>query len=231
MIFSYSFLLSMALLLLPIDIIGCVLSKLDKSYYFPLALTCKAFYENVLKSLNGQKTFLTHVKNYVTSVSLIEWAHTNGCPCNLITSVHAAKVGNIAVFQYLKQQECPWSDFTASVAITEGHLHILKYLHKNGCQLTSILYKYASYYGRLEMVEYLHKNGCPWHEKTCLIASRGKQLDILKYACENGCPWNYEECEYGAHEGLLDDRADGKDYEESEEKCLRILRYLGTRYR
>ncbi|CAB9526222.1 ankyrin repeat protein [Seminavis robusta] len=86
----------------------------------------------------------------------------------------AAKSGNLAVFQWVRENGWSWDTRTCYIAAGHGHFHILKYAHENGCD---------------------------WDSMTCYAAAEGGHLDILKYARENYCPWHSETCAAAAANG------------------------------
>jgi len=97
------------------------------------------------------------------SVDVIQWIHNHQRLGNgYLVSLIAARHGNLAVLQWLKEHEYQWNRWICTTAAENGHLDVLKYLHENHMTLYPMLSYSAALNGHLDIVKYLHENGCDW---------------------------------------------------------------------
>jgi hypothetical protein len=65
-------------------------------------------------------------------MSVLQWAHAQGCPLEDEMCEFAAKAGRLDVLQWARQQGCEWLG-TCEAAARAGHLHVLQWARANGC--------------------------------------------------------------------------------------------------
>ena len=119
---------------------------------------------------------------FVTSVSLLEWAVSMGCrfkklwpyedsPCPFPSTVLSwtARGGHLEVLQWLRAQDppCPWDSGACSEAAWHGHLEVLQWLRAQDPP-------------------------CPWDNWACIEAAAHGQLELLQWlrAQDPPCPWD-----------------------------------------
>src|SRR3972149_5131981 len=95
------------------------------------------------------------VRDFTSSVSMLHFAHKNGCP---------------------------WDEQTCAYAAKSGHLEVLRYAHENGCPWDEQTCCYAITCGNVDALQYAHENGCPWDEQACAYAAHIGNVDVLRYA-------------------------------------------------
>ena len=89
-------------------------------------IVCKRWY----RLLGKQKSA---IKYFVTSVPLLEWAHNNGCPWNVMTSAYAALGGHLEILKWARNNGCSWDEWTCTNAAEGGRLSVLEWARANGC--------------------------------------------------------------------------------------------------
>ena len=125
----------------------------------------------------------------------------------------AAKVGNLAVVQLLKERGHRWNEWTCAKAARNGHLKILQWardcsIHEQPCPWNEWTCADAALGGHLEVLKWLRSHGdlsCPWDEWTCTYAAGNGHLEVLKWLRDetlhvSTCPWNQVRCLHWAQE-------------------------------
>jgi len=145
------------------------------------------------------------VEDFVSSIELLKWAESNGCPIlDSRTHALAARGGHMEGLKYLRElgrsrrafswiptaagssQQLPLKveDFVSSI-------ESLKWAESNGCPvLDSRTLALAARGGCLEVIKYLRELGCSWSDCCAPQAAAGGQLQTLKWLKANGCPWD-----------------------------------------
>ena len=112
------------------DIMELILQNIDTESHLIVGLTCKEMYK-ILKTFNENKK-LNGLLEYITStLSLLKYAHENGCPWHESTSHRAAYNGHLECLKYCHENGCPFSPYTCIVADRNGHLECVKYCRDN----------------------------------------------------------------------------------------------------
>ena len=138
-------------------------------------------------------------------VDIMEWAHRQGYArvrnnaqfqwrwrdVGKQVCIRAAKYGQLASLQWLRQNNCCWDDDTAYAAAAGGHFPVLQLAIDNGCDCWDAgdTCSAAAAGGQLSILQWLIEIGYPWDEGTCCSAAEGGHLSVLQWATENGCPW------------------------------------------
>ncbi len=204
------------LLKLPKDVLNLIVEKLvkQKVSLIPLRFVCKRIAN--LPGVQAEKpTNPAQVRNRVRdaaenalsegSIPVVAWYHDRlHYPLTAESCAIAARSGNLATLQWLREKECPWDANTCLQAAREGHLGILQWAFAKGCDLNSrMTCANAAQGGHLNVLQWAYANGGAWDTWTCEGAARGGHLEVLQWARTNGCPWNDMTCTYAAKGGHL----------------------------
>jgi Ankyrin repeats (3 copies) len=147
-------------------------------------------------------------------------------------SNHAARSGNVAMLQWLKEKQCAFSSATSEHAAYYGHLDCVKYLRACGCDWSSYTCDAAAEHGYLDIVQWLLENDCQWSggSTACSAAGSGStelmlyllqqgiacDADVMCCAAQKGhlavcqllhedqCPWDESSTEAAAEGGHTD---------------------------
>jgi hypothetical protein len=120
------------------------------------------------------------MSQFVTSVSLMEWAVSMGCrfkslspdvdspyPFSSTVLNWTARGGHLEVLQWLRAQDplCPWDSGSCSAAAAHGHLEVLQWLRAQDPP-------------------------CPWDSDACIEAAVLSDLEVLQWlrAQDPPCP-------------------------------------------
>ena len=75
----------------------------------------------------------TAVRVAVESVPRLQWARDCGCPWNVMTAIHAASGGHLAVLQWAQSEGCRMDKRVCAAAAATGQLEVLTWLRNVGC--------------------------------------------------------------------------------------------------
>src|SRR5690625_4810353 len=112
--------------ILPFEITTKILK--DTKDYQGIAAQCCKQWRSVVCSPKPAPLF---GRSIVCSLSVVQWAHDNGCPWTERLCSFASRQGVLAVLQYLHQNGCRWNQYTGAYAAQNNHLNILEWLHHN----------------------------------------------------------------------------------------------------
>ncbi|GFH53320.1 hypothetical protein CTEN210_09796 [Chaetoceros tenuissimus] len=109
----------------------------------------------------------------------------------------ATESDGLELIQYFRSQQLSWGEQTFRIAARIGNIALLEYLLENGCShddplICSNAIEINNHEKASEVLKWLHEHNIPWNEKTCATAAGKGNLIALKYARLNGCPWNAE---------------------------------------
>ena len=142
---------------------------------------------------------LTAVTDLASSMGLISWAISAGCPypASLSTDVFcraAAKHGAIDVMTWARENGCPWEVFHPLPTTTRTKADQLTTYH-NANQTTI---RTAARGGHTRFIETARQLGCQWGLHPMYDAAVRGHLETLRRMHELDCPINDMVC-YGAH--------------------------------
>ena len=83
------------------DCMESVVKHLDPSYHLVFKHVCNAWKEVRPGKTNSVLT------DYITSVTLLQWARSNGCPWDEETCEAAARGGHLDVLKWARANGCP----------------------------------------------------------------------------------------------------------------------------
>jgi hypothetical protein len=139
--------------------------------------TCKSLLIKLLINLGVNPALLnTGTLAKIGCLEVLQWAHSNGCPLNVLTCAKAARAGHLHVLQWAHSNGCPWNVLTCAKAAKGGHLHVLQWAHSNGCPWDKRTLRYAYKGGHLHISKWAAAEGCPWNKWTCALAAEGGHL-------------------------------------------------------
>ena len=125
------------------------------------------------------------------NLEMLKYCVANECPVDEWTCANAAQSGHLECLKYLHQEaKAPWDNNTATWAASNGHLHILEYLVER---------KYKKYYkdactraarcGRLDCLKFLHEVAkAPLGKSTLRDAHEYNRAECVRYLLDNNCP-------------------------------------------
>ena len=125
------------------------------------------------------------------NLEMLKYCVANECPVDEWTCANAAESGHLECLKYLHQEaKAPWDNKTATWAASNGHLHILEYLVER---------KYKKYYkdactcaarcGHLDCLKFLREVAkAPWGKITLRVAHKYNHAECVRYLLDNNCP-------------------------------------------
>lgn len=134
--------------------------------------------------------------DYVSSVSLLEWARENGCRWNELTWVAVVKGGHLDVLKWAHENDCPWHLDTCIYAVEEGHFNILEWARDKRASLNARTCAVVALRGQLDTLKRLFEYGFSWNEWTITYAICGNHLDVLEWVLEKAEQHGMEECKW-----------------------------------
>jgi hypothetical protein len=124
---------------------------------------------------------LAAVRLLVTGDGGPEGVGATGCAPLPGTLVPAARAGQLAVCQHLRQQGCPWSEVAFHLAASKGHTDVCLWLLAEGCPGADALIEYIADGSYQEACEQLLAAGCPWSECAAGAAASGGHYSGVRW--------------------------------------------------
>lgn len=172
----------------------------------------------------GDKWIKSRKIYYVTTITMIEWAQSQGCVFNLTSPyinifLYAASNGSLEALQWAHQQY-PSKEYPAAIrddvfneAAKNGHLPILEYLStvNTSYSCDEFTVGAAAKAGHLHVLKWF-KDKYPDHSRPCWYvrisdgAALSGHFHIIKWLKEIGVPppWDPKTCAYSAGGGHLE---------------------------
>jgi hypothetical protein len=171
------------------ELVGITLTLVD-----PLMLpVCRAVCRRWLRALQQsapaqQNTGLQPGPSFSRRVatrgwlSVLQWAHANGCRLNEATCSGAAQAGHLEVLQWARGVGCPWDSADCATRARLGrHWPLLQWVHGvSGCDIDQETCTQAAAHNRQDVVAWARGNGGQWDERTTAADT---------WSCCDGCPW------------------------------------------
>ena len=181
----------------------------------PLLLTFRSLRRTRMQQLGIP--LVSIMSQFVTSVSMVEWAMLMGCNFRTMRRTRAmctmaAMRGQVDLLQWLRSlaPPCPWNEETCAFAADGGHLNVLAWLRSQTppCPWNEETCAVAAGRGHLDLLMWLRsqKPPCPWNSSACSSAAAGGHLKVLQWlrSQENSCPWSAKSCLNAARGGNLE---------------------------
>lgn len=207
------------------DILKCIFAFFNDATQTTARFTCRRWH-----TLIHRPKFNPRLDDFFSSLTLMEWAISRGCPLNNNAYYCACYEGRIDILNWLQRKNVvipndicdyctsdlsllQWAQYNGSqitpntlkFAVMRGHHDILPWLYLGrGIELEASYFLCAAAGGHLKVLQWLHANGCPHHERTCEVAVKNRHYEVLRWAYDNGCPWSTSVCTELAEHGQLD---------------------------
>jgi len=182
------------------------LDPIDRTFLAQTGSTCRAAVAasdlpraGIREEVLGRSVWVvTHrLEGFCTSVELLAWAKSNGCPWVARTCAIAARGGRLDVLQYARANYCPWDEWTCACAAKGWHLEVLKWAWEHHCPWVSSesTCNLAAGGGHLAVLQWARERHLPWNSDTSYLAALRGHLEVLRWAREHDCPWSKRDCE------------------------------------
>lgn len=96
-------------------------------------------------------------RSEITTLPLLNWALSNGCPLDFSLTWNFADTGNVELFNHVKALGCPYNHNISLTCSKKGHLEMFTHLYENNFHINTLSYRYACSSGNLELVKYMQK--------------------------------------------------------------------------
>lgn len=118
-------------------------------------------------------------------LSVLRWAHENGCPWDESTCAAAARGGHLELLQWAIRENAPRDSETEGQAAEEGHLTLINWLISTGDPIEEELVPgRAAFGGHIHLLEWALGREVPLEPDTWLYAASERRLPLLQWAHE-----------------------------------------------
>jgi hypothetical protein len=142
---------------------------------------------------------MTQKAAYYGKVNVLDWLLTQaGAQLSVELMQAAAKGGQLAMCQHLRNIGCAWDESACNSAAEHGHVHVLSWLRASGCpSVYMVLATFAAGCGRVAMKQYIIEQRVLQNELTLaelltvmlMVAGVGSKLADAKWLRQQGAEW------------------------------------------